>query len=82
MRIYSSWDYAILTWTHWLTTSAELQREQPQLYESLTSNLSPDEKTVVQSVVHQADMIARRDAAEAAASEANGGARLESAGTV
>jgi importin-7 len=52
----------------------ELQQEQPQLYESLTSNLSPDEKTVVQSVVHQADAIARRTAAEAEAAQANGGA--------
>ena len=53
---------------------AELQQEQPQLYESLTSNLTPDEKTIVQSVVHQADAIASRTAAEAAAAEANGGA--------
>jgi len=52
----------------------ELQQEQPQLYDSLTSNLTPDEKTIVQSVVHQADAIASRTAAEAAAAEANGGA--------
>ncbi len=47
----------------------ELQQEQPQLYDSLTSNLTPDEKTVVQSVVHQADAIARRTAEEEAAGE-------------
>ena len=52
----------------------ELQQEQPQLYESLTSNLSPDEKTVVQSVVHQADAIARRIAVETEAAQPNGGA--------
>ena len=57
-----------------LTTATELQQQQPQLYESLTSNLSPDEKTVLQSVVHQADAIAQRTAAEAEAAQANGGA--------
>jgi hypothetical protein len=51
---------------------SELQHEQPQLYESLTSNLSPEEKTIVQVVIHQADAIAARAAAEAAV-EANGG---------
>jgi hypothetical protein len=36
----------------------ELQQEQPQLYESLTTNLSPEEQSIVQNVVHQADVIA------------------------
>jgi hypothetical protein len=35
-----------------------LQQEQPALYENLTKNLNPDEQQVVQSAVHQADVIA------------------------
>jgi hypothetical protein len=53
-----------------------MQHQQPQLYEQLTAGLTPDEKTVVQSVVHQADAIAVRQAAELAGSVApipNGG---------
>ncbi|KAI9743827.1 MAG: hypothetical protein M1818_002561 [Claussenomyces sp. TS43310] len=42
----------------------KLQHEQPQLYESLTTNLTPEEKTIVQSVVHQAEAIATRAAAQ------------------
>lgn len=34
-----------------------LQQEQPALYENLTKNLNPDEQQVVQSAVHQADVI-------------------------
>lgn len=34
---------------------SELQQEQPQLYESLTTNLNPSEQEIVQSVIHQAD---------------------------
>jgi len=44
----------------------KLQREQPQLYESLTSNLSPDEKIVVQGVVNQANIISQKAAEEKA----------------
>jgi len=51
----------------------KLQQEQPQLYESLTSNLTPEEKTIVQSVVHQAEAIAVSAAAQPAI-VANGGA--------
>lgn len=47
-----------------LISSIELQHEQPQLYESLTSNLTPDERTIVQSVVHEAEAIAAREVAE------------------
>lgn len=36
----------------------ELQQEQPQLYQSLTTNLSQDEQHIVQGVVHQADALA------------------------
>jgi DNA-binding MurR/RpiR family transcriptional regulator len=46
--------------------SPELQAEQPQLYESLTSNLTPEEKTIVQGVVHNADVVAAKAAADAA----------------
>ncbi|KAF2738145.1 ARM repeat-containing protein [Polyplosphaeria fusca] len=34
-----------------------LQQEQPALYENLTKNLNPDEQQVVQSAIHQADVI-------------------------
>ena len=50
----------------------ELQQEQPQLYGTLTTNLSPDEQTVVQNVVHQAEanaaqaLLAQQQAALAA----------------
>ncbi len=54
----------------------ELQAEQPQLYESLTTILSPEEQSIVQSVVHQADAIAAQAAAaaQAEAHAPNGGA--------
>ncbi|KFY40805.1 hypothetical protein V494_03316, partial [Pseudogymnoascus sp. VKM F-4513 (FW-928)] len=45
----------------------KLQTEQPQLYTSLTNSLSPEERTVVESAVAQADVIARKQAEEAAA---------------
>lgn len=48
-----------------LTTITELQAEQPALYTSLTSNLSPEEQQIVQSVVQQAETIAQQKAAEA-----------------
>ncbi|KAA8615504.1 hypothetical protein PtrSN002B_000601 [Pyrenophora tritici-repentis] len=48
-----------------------LQQEQPALYENLTKNLSPEEQQVVQSAVHQADVIAQAQA-EAQAAIANG----------
>lgn len=59
-----------------LTRDVELQAEQPQLYESLTTNLNPDEQTIVQGVVHQADAIAAQAAAAAhvEAQAPNGGA--------
>lgn len=38
-----------------MLTPAELQQEQPQLYGSLTTNLTPDEQAIVQSAVHQAE---------------------------
>ncbi|KAI9820323.1 MAG: hypothetical protein M1827_005945 [Pycnora praestabilis] len=49
----------------------KLQQEQPQLYDSLTKNLNPDEQQVVQSVIHQAD--ANAVAAAQAAAQAEGG---------
>ncbi|EHK99074.1 putative importin [Glarea lozoyensis 74030] len=45
----------------------KLQQEQPQLYGSLTGNLSPDEQTIVHGVVQQAESLA----AQAAAAQAN-----------
>ncbi|KAI9757302.1 MAG: hypothetical protein M4579_003513 [Chaenotheca gracillima] len=48
----------------------QLQREQPPLYESLTKNLNPDEQTVVQGVVHQAEA----NAVAATQQQTNGGA--------
>lgn len=56
---------------HKLTTAIELQTEQPQLYTSLTNSLSPEERTVVESAVAQADVIARKAAEEAAAAGAS-----------
>jgi hypothetical protein len=38
-----------------------LQQEQPQLYENLTKNLTPEEQQVVQSAVNQADTIAHAE---------------------
>jgi hypothetical protein len=50
----------------------ELQQEQPQLYESLTTNLNPEEQTIVQGVVHQAEANAQAAAAAAAAGQIPG----------
>ncbi|KAI9844267.1 MAG: hypothetical protein M1837_005677 [Sclerophora amabilis] len=47
----------------------QLQHEQPPLYESLTKNLNPDEQTVVQGVIHQAEVNAM-----SASQQTNGGA--------
>ncbi|KAI9802910.1 MAG: hypothetical protein M1825_002141 [Sarcosagium campestre] len=44
----------------------KLQQEQPVLYDSLTKNLNPDEQTVVQGVIHQAEANATAAAAAAA----------------
>lgn len=58
----------------------ELQQEQPQLYESLTTNLNPSEQEIVQGVIHQADVNAAAAIASAqieaqlAAGVVNGGA--------
>lgn len=45
-----------------------MQQNQPQLYDTLTKVLSPEEQQVVQTVVLQADAIMA-----AAAAQANGG---------
>jgi hypothetical protein len=50
-----------------LLTRPELQQEQPQLYGSLTGNLSQDEQTIVHGVIQQAESLA----AQAAAAQAN-----------
>lgn len=50
---------------------AGLQAEQPQMYENLTKNLSPEEQNVIQAAVNQADAIAAQ-AAQAAAQQTNG----------
>ncbi|KAJ5483281.1 hypothetical protein N7530_002527 [Penicillium desertorum] len=54
-----------------------LQQEQPQLYESLTKVLGPEEQQVIQGVFHEADAkamvaAANAEAAAAAAMQANG----------
>ncbi|KAI9850340.1 MAG: hypothetical protein M1830_007032, partial [Pleopsidium flavum] len=51
-------------------TLMKLQQEQPQLYESLTKILNPEEQQIVQSVVHQAE--ANAMATVAAADKVNG----------
>jgi hypothetical protein len=40
------------------TWSIELQQQQPQLYDSITKNLTPEEQQIVQGAVNQADAIA------------------------
>lgn len=46
----------------------EMQQEQPQLYSSLTGNLSPEEQNTIQQAVQQADaLVANAEAAAAAA---------------
>ena len=47
-----------------------MQQGQPQLYETLTKVLSPEEQQVVRSVVIQADTIMANEAAAAAAAAA------------
>ncbi|KAK9857688.1 Armadillo-like helical [Penicillium brevicompactum] len=50
-----------------------LQQEQPQLYESLTKVLGPDEQQVIQGVFHEADAKAMVAAANAEAAAAAAG---------
>ncbi|PSS09330.1 hypothetical protein M430DRAFT_128428 [Amorphotheca resinae ATCC 22711] len=57
----------------------KLQQEQPQLYESLTTNLNPEEQNIVQGVVHQADALAAAAAAAAVAEGQAPGAVLNGA---
>jgi biopolymer transport protein ExbD len=59
-----------------LTSSAELQKEQPQLYQNLTKILNPDEQQIVQAVVVQADAnaVAAQALTAASAAQTNGGA--------
>lgn len=52
-----------------------MQAEQPQLYESLTKNLTPDEQQVLTAAVHQADVVAAVLAADA--NHANGEAHTQ-----
>lgn len=48
-----------------LTTPAELQHTQPQIYEGLTKGLNPDEQNIIKGVVHEAE--AKKLAADATA---------------
>ena len=62
-----------------LTTSIELQQEQPEVYQNLTKILNSDEQQIIQGVVVQADANAvARQATQAAATvngnQLNGGA--------
>ena len=53
--------------TSWiLLIEVELQSSQPQLYENLTKNLSPEEQQVIQSAVQHADVVAHQAQMEAA----------------
>lgn len=69
-----------MTFTHPTKTIAntylDLQQEQPQLYDSLTKVLGPEEQQIIQSVFHEADAKALAAAsnaeAVAAAMRANG----------
>jgi DNA replication initiation complex subunit (GINS family) len=42
-----------------------VQQAQPQIYDSLTKNLTPEEQAVIQAVINQADVIAHNAAASA-----------------
>ena len=53
-----------------------LQQQQPQLYESLTKNLNPEEQQVLQAAVNQADAIAQQAAQAAQLENANGNGQL------
>lgn len=50
----------------------DLQSEQPQLYESLTKVLGPEEQQILQAVFHEADAKALAAAANAEAAAAAG----------
>ncbi|KAL2218054.1 putative nonsense-mediated mRNA decay protein [Thermoascus aurantiacus ATCC 26904] len=50
-----------------------LQQEQPQLYETLTKILNPEEQQIIQAVIHEADAKAMAAANAEAAMQANGG---------
>jgi recombinational DNA repair protein RecT len=52
--------------------SLDLQQEQPQLYESLTKVLGPEEQQIIQGVFHEADAKAMVAAANAEAAAAAG----------
>jgi len=51
----------------------DLQQEQPQLYETLTKILNPEEQQIIQAVIHEADAKAMAAANAEAAMQANGG---------
>jgi len=54
----------------------QLQSSQPQLYENLTKNLSPEEQQVIQGAVQHADVVAHQaqiEAAQLAAAEQTNG---------
>jgi len=55
-----------------LTNSTDLQSEQPQLYDSLTKVLGPEEQQIIQAVFHEADAKALAAAANAEAAAAAG----------
>jgi hypothetical protein len=42
-----------------------VQQAQPQIYDSLTKNLTPEEQAVIQAVINQADVIAHNAATSA-----------------
>jgi hypothetical protein len=54
-----------------------LQQEQPQLYETLTKILNPEEQQIIESVFHEADAkalaAANAEVAVGASLQANGG---------
>lgn len=54
-----------------ISSSQELQQDQPQLYDNLTKILTPEEQRIVHDVVIQADAISAATASVVA--RANGG---------
>ena len=55
--------------------SADLQREQPALYDSLTKILNHEEQQIIQGVIHEADVKALASGTvDVVPAQANGGA--------
>ena len=57
-----------------------MSQAQPELYNSLTSALGPEEQNVIKAALEQADKIAAERAANAANAPAEGGVQQQAGG--